>query len=64
MKLQRSQEEFWHSRFSQIIIMVEMYADEKNMEKAEMNNKPYESKFFKQQDDVQEIKSMKEIVGW
>ena len=41
-----------------------MYADEQKMEAAIANNEPYESKYFKQQDEVKEISSMKEIKGW
>ncbi len=64
IKLRRTQDEFWHSRFSQIVCVVNMYADEQKMEAAIANNEPYESKYFKQQDEVKEISSMKEIKGW
>jgi uncharacterized protein YozE (UPF0346 family) len=44
--------------------MVARYVDEKNVEKAEMNNEAYESKYFPKREEVKTITSMKEIEGW
>ena len=60
----RSQDEFWHSSISQIMLMIDMYADEIQMRAAYMKNEQYESKFFKPKEEVRVIKSMKEIEGW
>ena len=62
--MKRPQDEFWHSRFSQVSTMIDMYADEQQMIAARMNNQSYTSKYFEQTEEVKEIKSMKEIEGW
>lgn len=62
--MKRPQDEFLHSRFTQVLTMIDMYADEQQMIAARMNNQPYTSKYFEQAEEVKEIKSMKEIEGW
>lgn len=62
--MRRSQDEFWHCRFSQVVCMISMYVDKQMLEAATAKNEHYESKYFKQQEEARDIKSMKEIEGW
>ena len=65
IKLRRSSDEFWNSTVATILLMIDMYADEKQLEKAMYNNEPYQSKYFgtgsRKQENVIEVTSMKQI---
>ena len=62
--MERSNDEFWHSSFAQIVCMIDMYADEMQMGCA-TEEKPYASKYFgNKKEEVTTIISMKEIKGW
>ena len=64
IKMGRNQDEFWHSSMACIMTMIDMYADEARISQAAMSGEPYEPKYFKQKEEVIDIKSMKEIEGW
>ena len=60
----RSQEEFWKSSFAQVTKMIDMYVDDIMLQNSKINDEEYESKYFKQKEEVKVIKSMKEMEGW
>lgn len=60
----RPEEELWHSSFAKVTKMIDMYADEMKMKAAALNNQPYTSKYFSEQPEVKEVKSLKEIPGF
>lgn len=60
----RDKNEFWHSTFAHVIQMIDMYADEMQMQNAAMHHTYYESKYFKSREEAVTISSMKEIKGW
>jgi len=62
--MQRSEQELLKSSFAKVIAMIDMYADEMQLKAATMSNKEYDTKYFKQKEEVRVIKSMKEIEGW
>lgn len=62
--MQRPEEEFYHSRFCKVLKMIDMHADARRLENAEINGEPYESKYFRPPVEVKEIRSMKEIEGF
>jgi len=63
--MHRGENEFWSSSFAKVAAMIDMYTDELMLKSSAMDNKPYSSKYFnQQQEEVQVIKSMKEIKGW
>lgn len=64
VKLNRSDEDFWHSTLAKITTMIDIYADEQNMKISAMNNEHYESKYFNQShklNEIQTITSMSQI---
>jgi hypothetical protein len=62
--MNRSEDEFWHSSFANVIKMIDMYTDELQMQAAAMKKEFYQSKYFETPEKVRKIKSMKEIEGW
>lgn len=62
--MRRSKDEFLTSSLAQIVMTIDMYADEMQMQAAAMNNEDYCSKYFSAKEEVSHISSMKEIKGW
>jgi hypothetical protein len=62
--MNRPEQEFWNSRLSKIIKMIDMYADKKAMEAHAMRNEQYQSKYFSGGNKAKKINSLKEIEGW
>lgn len=67
VKLNRSDYDFWHSSICKITTMINIFADEQNMNTAKINNEYYESTYFKTyQDNLQNnettITSMSQII--
>lgn len=65
VRLNRSNDDFWHSSICKITTMIDIYADEQNMKIAAMNNEYYESKYFteiKQENQITTITSMSQII--
>jgi hypothetical protein len=64
MKLRRSQDDFWRSSLAHILKMLDIYVDEMMVQASGMKNEEYHSKYFNEQPEVVDIKSMKDIPGW
>lgn len=62
--MNRNENELWNSRLTKVLKMVDMYSDRKMLEASAINNKDYDSKYFKRKSEVKTIKSLKEIEGW
>jgi hypothetical protein len=62
--MNRPEQEFWTSRLSKIIKMIDMYADKKVMEASAMRNEKYQSRYFSSKEEPNVSKSLKEIEGW
>lgn len=65
VKLNRSNDDFWHSSICKITTMIEIYADEQNMKRAAINNEYYEPKYFKEtihENQITTITSMSQII--
>jgi hypothetical protein len=60
----RSDEEFLHSSFAKVAHMIDMYADELQIQGAAMRNEQYDSKYFKEKETVRYVTSMKDIEGF
>lgn len=65
VKLNRSDEDFWHSTLAKITTMINIYADEQNLKISTMNNECYESKYFSSKNKLNKINtitSMSQII--
>jgi hypothetical protein len=62
--MKRTEDEFWNSSFAKVVSMIDMYADEMQLQAAAMKNEKYQSKYFGQKEEVRYVNSMKETEGW
>jgi hypothetical protein len=60
----RPETEFYNNPFCKVIKMIDMYNDEQLMKAAAMQGQEYKSEYFGAENNVKEIKSLKEIEGW
>ena len=63
-KMGLSEREFWNSPLKKVLKLIDIYTDEQNMLRAQMDHAEYQSQYFSDEPEVQEITSMKEIEGW
>ena len=59
-----SDEDFFHSSLQKVTKMIEIFSDEKQLEASQLNNTEYNPKYFRQEQEIVDIKSMNEIPGW
>lgn len=63
IKMERSEPEFWNSTIRKVTMLLDMYADEKNIEAAVINEEEYESNYFRPE-EAKVVTSMREVEGF